>query len=290
MKTKSSIRHLSEKRVWTLVVLGGAVAAMTLMFAGCCDECNDPVIVDYPPAAPTGVYSITGDARVDIYWNANTEPDLDVYNIYWSYNADGPYERLVTVPRHSDSFVDTDVVNGVTYFYFIRAFDLAGQSSGDSDLIFDTPRPAGVGLVLHDYLGQNTVSSGYDFSANSARGAVQPWNLATTDGYFGSPSGVPTLFGYGPSVGDGVDVQDYGFGDLDIVDWAPDIFDGWSPSKRVEMIRGHSYVVQILDVSGYYYYAKVFCQTVGNDLVVLDWAYQIAGGNPELAPGQGGKR
>jgi len=290
MKTKSSIRHLSEKRVWTLVVLGGAVAAMTLMFAGCCDECNDPVIVDYPPAAPTGVYSITGDARVDIYWNANTEPDLEGYDIFWSDSGDGPFTYLVSVPRHATRFEDTDVDNGVTYFYALRAYDDAEQTSEFSNVIFDTPRPGGTGLVLYDYLGQSTGLSGYDFSANSGRGAVQPWNLATTDVYFGSPNGVPTLFGYGSSVGDGVDVQDYGFGDLDIVDWAPDIFDGWSPSKRVEMIRGHSYVVQILDVSRYYYYAKVFCQTVGNDLVVLDWAYQAALGNPELAPGQESKR
>ena len=274
-----------EKRVLT-VVLSGVIAALTLMLAGCCDECNDPFVADYPPAAPTGLYSITGDARVDIYWNANTEPDLEGYDILWSYTAEDDPEYLVSVPRHATGFVDEDVDNGVTYYYVIRAYDRAGQQSEESIQIHDTPRPAGTDLNLYDYLGQNEGWSGYDFSAY----AVQPADLATTDVYFGSPSGVPTLFGYGSSVGDGVDVQDYGFGELDIVDWAPEILDGWAPSKSVEMIRGHSYVVQILDASGYYYYAKVFCRTVSNDLVVLDWAYQLARGNPELSPGQGAKK
>lgn len=286
MKTNSSIKHPIEKRVWTLVVLGGAVLAMALMISGCCDECNDPVIVDYPPAAPTGVYSITGNEQVEIYWNANTEPDLEGYDIYWSYAAEDNPEYMVSVPRHATGFVDGDVVNGVTYFYVIRAYDSGGQQSAESNQIQDTPRPGETGLVLYDYLGQNTGYSGYDFSQR----AVQPWNIATTDVYFGSPNGVPTLFGHGSSVGDGVDVQDYGIGDLDIVDWAPGIREGWSPSKRVEMIPGHSYVVQILDDSGYHY-AKVFCQTTArNDLVVLDWAYQTAADNHELAPGQGSKR
>jgi hypothetical protein len=285
MNAKTSIKNPIEKRFPTVLLCGlGALAAF--MAAGCCDECNTPVAVDYPPAAPTGVYSITGDTRIDIYWNANTERDLEGYDIFWSYNEDGPFQYLVSVPPQSPRYGDTDVDNGTTYFYEIRAYDHAGHTSEFSYVIFDTPRPAGTNLVLYDYLGQTAGLSGYDFSAY----AVQSWNLPTTDVYFGSPNGVPTLFGYGSSVGDGVDVQDYGFGDLDIVDWAPDILDGWSPSKRVEMIRGHSYVIQILDISGYYYYAKVYCRSVSNDFVFLDWAYQIARGNPELSPGQGAKK
>jgi hypothetical protein len=291
MKTKPGIKCFDKKRVWKAFVLGSAVVAMVAMFTGCCDECQDPVIidnppVDYPPAAPTGVFSITGDGWVDIYWNANTERDLEGYDIYWSDSEESPFKYMVSVPRHSTHYVDYDVDNGVTYFYLLRAYDAAGQQSGDSGVIFDTPRPAGTNLFLYDYLGQNTGSSGYDFSEYT----VQAWDRTTTDVYFGSPNGVPTLFGRGSSVGRGVDVQDYGYIDLDFVDWAPDITEGWSPSKRVEMIPGHSYVVQMLDVSGYYFYAKVFCQTLGGGLVVLDWAYQIDPGNPELSPEQGDKR
>jgi hypothetical protein len=267
-------------------LLGMLVAAL-FGSAGCCDECDQPILVDYPPAAPTGVFSVTGDERVDIYWNANTEPDLAGYDIFWSPTSDAQdFEYMVSTRRDEAQYADFDVDNGITYFYMVRAYDRAGNVSDFSDVIFDTPRPAGTGLVLHDYLGQNAGSSGYDFSAF----AVQAWNISTTDVYFGLPSGIPTLFGRGSDVGDGVDVQDYGFVDLDFVDWAPEILDGWSPSKRVEMIPGHSYVVQILGADDYYYYAKLFCQSQSGDLVVLNWAYQEDPGNPELSPGRGGKR
>jgi hypothetical protein len=254
---------------------------------GCCDECNQPVIVDDPPAAPTGLFSVTGDERVDMYWNANTEPDLAGYDIFWSPTSDAQdFEYMVSTRRDEAQYTDIDVDNGTTYYYMVRAYDRAGNVSDFSDAIFDTPRPAGTGLVLHDYLGQNAGSSGYDFSAFT----VQAWNIATTDVYFGLPSGIPTVFGRGSAIGDGVDVQDYGFVDLDFVDWAPDITQGWSPSKRVEMIPGHSYVVQILGADDFYYYAKLFCQSLSGDLVVVNWAYQAEPGNPELSPERGGQQ
>lgn len=275
----------ARRNVATCSFLTGVFVTL-FIFAGCCDECNETVLVDLPPAAPTGVYSITGDEFVEIVWNPNTEPDLAGYEIYWSDSEVGDLDLLASVPRHRTYYLDSGLRNGTTYFYAIVAYDYAGQASELSEEIFDTPRPAGTGLILHDYLGQNSGSSGYDFSNFT----VQAWNFSTTDVYFGSPNGVPTLSGKGPSIGTGVDVQDYGFIDLDFVDWAPDISDGWSPSKRVEMIPGHSYVVQILGASEFYFYAKVYCETVSNDFVVLNWAYQQDPGNPELSPGQGGAR
>jgi len=283
MRTPSIIKrmHIDPKLA---AVICAAVAVFGV--AGCCDDCNDPLIVDYPPATPAGVFSVTGNFRVDIYWNANTEPDLAGYDIFWSPTGGDDFEYMVSTRRDETQFTDFDVENGVTYFYKIRAYDLTDNVSPFSDIILDTPRPDGAGLVLRDYLGQSAGLSGYDFSAFT----VQPWNVSTTDVYFGSPNGIPTLFGRGFAVGVGVDVQDYGFVDLDYVDWAPEIEDGWSPSKRVEMIPGHSYVVQILDDSGFYFYAKVFCQSLSNDLVVLNWAYQQDPGNPELSPERGGQR
>jgi len=283
MRKKTRISQMKiDLGLAVLVALFALIGA-----AGCCDDCDDPVAVDYPPAAPTGVYSVTGNLRLDIYWNANTEPDLEGYDIFWSPTPDdADFEYMVSTRRHENYFTDFDVENSLTYYYKVRAYDNAGHTSDFSDIIFDTPRPDGTGLVLRDYLGQSAGLSGYDFSAFT----VQPWNSITTDVYFGSPNGIPTLFGRGTQVGDGVDVQDYGFVDLDYVDWAPEILDGWSPSKRVEMIPGHSYVVQMLDASDYYFYAKVYCQSVSNDLVVLNWAYQQDPGNPELSPERGGQK
>lgn len=286
MKEKSSIRRTINGRAWRTALLAVALAAAALSGTGCEEDCDLPVVGEFPPAPPSGVYSITGDGWIEIRWNANTETGLAGYDIFWSDDPSAPFDYMVSVPRHATSYVDYDVDNGFTYFYQIRAFDLVGRVSDFSAIIFDTPRPAGTGLILYDYMGQKAALSGYDFSA----GRVQAAGDATTDVYFGSPSGRPTLFGKGSSVGDGVDVQDYGLIDLELVDWAPEIYEGWAPSKRVELIQGHSYVVQILDTSDYYFYAKVYCQAVNNDFVVLDWAFQIDPGNPELAPERGGQR
>jgi hypothetical protein len=286
MRTPSRINRLLNGRARSAAAVAGSLLAAVFLFAGCCDDCDNPVFVDYAPAAPTGLYSITGDGWIELRWNANTEPGLAGYDIFWSGSESGPFEYMVSVPRHRTYYVDTAVDNGFTYFYKIRAYDGLDRVSAFSAIVFDTPRPAGTGLVLYDYMGQNSGLSGYDFSAFRVQSATHP----STDVYFGSPNGVPTLFGKGSSVGDGVDVQDYGFIDLVWVDWAPEIYDGWSPSKRVEMIPGHSYVVQILDASNYYYYAKVYCQTVTEGFVVLDWAFQQDPGNPELAPERGGQR
>lgn len=287
MRKPPRIREQRNGHKWMLFAAAAMLAAMTLFAVGCDEDCpNCPVVVDYPPAAPSGVYSITGDEWIEIRWNPNTEPGLAGYDIFWSDDAAGPFDYMVSVPRHQTSFVDYDVQNGFTYFYRIRAYDQLERVSPFSEIIFDTPRPAGTGLTLYDYLGQNGGLSGYDFSEFR----VQPATSLTTDVYFGSPNGVPTLFGKGSSVGTGVDVQDYGFIDLEWVDWAPEIEDGWSPSKRVEMIPGHSYVIQILDASDYYFYAKVYCQAANGNFVVLDWAYQEVPGSPELAPERGGQR
>jgi hypothetical protein len=267
MKTLSGIRKAIDGGIWGAALALGVLLGTLLFVTGCDEECDLPVVGEYAPAAPTGVYSIT--------------------DIFWSDRASEGFEYMVSVARNATSYVDYDVENGYTYYYKIRAFDLVDRVSGFSAVMFDTPRPAGTGLILYDYLGQKAGLSGYDFSEY----LVQPSGADTTDVYFGSPGGLPTLFGKGTAVGEGVDVQDYGFVDLELVDWAPEIYEGWAPTKRVHLIQGHSYVVQIRDhASIYYFYAKVYCQAVTNDFVVLDWAFQADPGNPELAPERGGQR
>jgi hypothetical protein len=172
----------------------------------------------------------------------------------------------------------------VTYYYAVLAWDNDGNESELSyEDVDDTPRPEGFNLVLFDYLGQDSLLSGYDFSLLSS--TPQKWSLGSTDVYFGTPGGVPTLIADRPEV----DVQDYGFIELIWVDEAPRA--GWSNNGRVELIEGHSYIVRIMDIgpSGQFFnMAKVFVTDASATSVTLDWAYQIAPDELELAPGQGG--
>jgi hypothetical protein len=267
--------------------LSGAVttvAAVMLILpfvAGCNEE--DPVVVDSPPFPPDGVFSVTGDGVVTLFWNPNQEPDLAGYQV-WRGNEDlnGPYFFLADVPSNTTSYDDFDVVNGETWFYAVIAIDAAGNESELSrESVFDTPRPEGFGLVLVE-LGQDPSQAGYDFSSLS--NDSQAASLGTTDIYFESAGGAQ----YVVAADALVDIQDYGLIELQAVDWAPDT--GWSPSKRAEAIEGHSYIVRIVDGQGDFNMAKFEVRAVTATNLTVDWAYQASDNNPELSvvPAVGG--
>lgn len=251
-----------------------AVAALSMPLVAGCDD--DPVVAaDNPPFPPDGVFSVTGDHLVTIYWNPNQESDLAGYRIYrGNQDLSGPYYPLAEVSKSTTSYDDTDVNNGETWFYAVTAFDKNGHESELSrEDVFDTPRPEGFDLVLVD-LGQDASQAGYDFSSLS--NSPQPATANTTDIYFETQAGVKYIVCADP----GVDIQDYGLIDLIAVDWAPQI--GWAPSKKAEAIAGHSYIVRILDSQGDFNYAKLTVKDAPTSTVTLDWAYQAVINNPEL--------
>ena len=266
-----------------MIVIAGLAMASMLAVGACATE-DDPVVVidNGAPSAPDGVYSIPGDFQGEICWNTNPEPDIAGYDVYWNDAPTGEFEFVARVDVNTTCYVDTDVDNGVTYYYAVLAFDNDGLESELSfENVFDTPRPEGTNLVLFDYLGQNSGLGGYDFSSLS--GTPQAWDNPTTDVYFGSPNGVPTLFA---DQGAGVDIQDYGYIELLYVDWAP--VAGWAPSGQVELIPGHSYIVRIVDGNGLFNMAKFNVVVASSASATIDWAYQTDSDNPELAPGVGG--
>ena len=109
-----------------LVILAAAIFAFGMI--GCEEETTTRYIeVDNPPAVPQGVYSVTGDEAVYIFWLPVQDADLSHYKVWWSDEADGIYELMGTSPN--ESYVDFDVVNGVTYFYAVSAVDRAGNES-----------------------------------------------------------------------------------------------------------------------------------------------------------------
>lgn len=267
-----------------------AVILALLPFVAGCDD--DPVEVDLtPPFPPDGVFSITGDRWVEILWNENWEDDLAAYGIYKSTAELGPYDHITDVPASQLSYVVTNINNGETWYYAVAAFDRAGNESEWSfDEVFDTPRPAGTGLILYDYMGQKSDSSGYDFS--SVSGAAQGFASQSTDIYFGQSNGVNYIVAQNSD--HEVDIQDFGVTDsLDEIDWAP--LDGWAPSLRAEAIPLHSYIVRIRTGVNFNYAKFRVTSLTGIDVdtrrVVLEWAYQPSLselGNQELSPGRKG--
>jgi hypothetical protein len=215
------------------------------------------------------VFSVTGDREVVLNWIRNTEPDFSEYLIWRGGSFDGPYTMIGVTA--ATTWIDDQAVNGVTYFYAISALDRAGNESELSkETVFDTPRPEGFDLQLSNFSQEPDGPTGYDFSSGSLRLATDP----NTDVFFDAAGGIALLVARDIDT----DVQDAGFRTLQSLDWAPE--DGWSPTGEAELIPGHSYYVWTRDN----HYAKVECIAVDDSRVILDWAYQLVPGNPELAP------
>jgi hypothetical protein len=249
--------------------------------------CDDDTIVynlDDPPAAPTGVTTVTGDGAVEIFWNPVREVDVVGYGVYRSNTLQGPYQRIATVNgRESGYHIDTGLVNGVTLYYAIDAFDDEGiESELSYEDAFDTPRPAGQNVMVAARQ-EDLTHSGIDFSDYDTITFVAPYNAPDTDLFLQRLNGV--LFVKGTLInGYWNDIQDLGYTtSLDEVSWAPS--QGWSVAPDgVELIQGHTYVVWTWDS----YFAKfriveLFESAPGVPSGArIDWAYQIDQSNPEL--------
>lgn len=254
------------------------LAAAVLGVAGCNDSSSPRDVT--PPAAPRGLFSVTGDKSVTLNWLANTEGDLAGYRVYEAPCASGsncPYDRIGATA--ATQFVANGLTNGVTRYYAVSAVDASGNESPLSyEDVFDTPRPAG-STALNNFVN-GTAGAGWDFSAFAKVDQTDP----SADIFYGNNGSIAQMFATEVQVAPGQfipnDIQDAGYAtSLDAVDFSPvGANAGWSPTGTVELIPGHCYIVWTWDD----HYAKFRVTGVSSTTVSLDWAYQTATGNPEL--------
>ena len=246
------------------------VLPLMLLALGCHeDQVVNVVPADLPPHRVDGVYSVTGDFEVTIYWRANQENDISLYKVYRNSAPTGTFTLVGSTPQ--SPYVDHGVTNGVTYYYAVAAVDFVGQESAELSYenVFDTPRPEGFGVALTSTFDiGGDPNSGWDFSAYRTRPSLD----VATDIYYGAADGHYLVYA-GPST----DIQDAGFVALRDVDFAPPA--GWSADGMVEAIPGHSYIVWTRDG----HFAKFEVVSRDGLGMVMDWAYQIDPDNPELA-------
>ena len=246
------------------------------------DSCSNCCIDADPPAVPTGVTSITADGYVIVLWNPVYEADVAGYGVYRSNIADGPYLRIGDIDvDEATEFADYGVVNGITYYYAVDAYDYSGNESDLSyETVEDTPRPEGWDLKWYrtgSRPSQSAIAIVPDLYDDLVlvhyESALAQYKLASDgeclriyplrDGY-----GILHL------------IQDFGYTySIDDVDAAPT--EGWSAaSGGVEVIAGHAYVLR----TSTGYYGKVRVVETGPDFIVIDWAYQVQRGSTELGP------
>jgi hypothetical protein len=229
--------------------------------------CHHPLYIDTtPPSPPQGILATAMDNAVQLEWLENPEPDVDGYKVWISDRYDGRY--VMVGSTHNLKFVDNGAKNGVRAYYAVTAFDFEGNESDLSkDVVYATPRPEGYGTKLSNYRSDST-TAGYDFSTYS----VGKYNDDFTDVYFEAYGGRFYL-----NVWKDTDIQDMGYTNS-IYDIAVAPSAGWTPSKSVEAIPGHTYVIWTWDD----HYAKVRVREISTVRLTFDWAYQVAKSNPEL--------
>ncbi len=81
------------------------------------------------PAAPTGLTATGGNAQVNLNWMAVTgAADVLSYNIRRATISGGAY-TIIATNIGLISYLDTNVVNGTTYYYIVSAVNPLGESS-----------------------------------------------------------------------------------------------------------------------------------------------------------------
>ena len=257
-----------KSKLFPIVVVLGVLALV-----GCED---DNCIFDPVPATPQGVFSVTGDRAVYLYWYGPYEADIAEF-IIW--RSDEPVHNYREVGRRAAvanpnldlvvyEYVDDDLQNGCTYYYAVSAVDRAGQVSElSAEEVFDTPRAEGQ-VVLYDAAVRSDLS-GYHFASYTRI------DTSLADVYTGREGDVFFLNAGNMST----DIQDMGYTEsFDEIGYAPQ--DGWSALGWLEIIQGHTYVIWTDDLR----FAKMRVESIDYDdgFVLFRWAYQSAPNNPEL--------
>jgi len=98
----------------------------------------------FPPAPPSSITIASINGTMFLFWPANSEPDLQGYNVYRSESEQAPMAswvklnpRLITTMTFRDDRVDI----GKRYFYQLTAVDTAGNESARSETKTEVASP-----------------------------------------------------------------------------------------------------------------------------------------------------
>lgn len=77
--------------------------------------------------------SICYAGSVGLQWNANSEPDLDGYRLYYGPSS-GTYEKIVNVGNVTSYIIDDEyLAEGHTFYFAVTAYDTDLNESGYSN-------------------------------------------------------------------------------------------------------------------------------------------------------------
>ena len=110
--------------------------------------CNVAEVVffgaDSSSSVPLNLVAVTGNAQVGLSWLPSA--NASGYNIKRSIVSGGPYTTIANNVA-VNSFTDTAVTNGTTYFYVVSALNTGGESADSAEVSATPFTPAPAGLV-----------------------------------------------------------------------------------------------------------------------------------------------
>jgi len=271
---------------WTL-------GALAVMAACSSDDRTGPGV---PPDVPATLSSTSLDGAVALTWTDNSytsDPgNFQNYRVYsTSYNLDQnqcgsswQLEGTTVAPE----FVVGALTNGIPHCFSVTATSVDGFESDRSPLRADTPRPDSRNIILYATQFQAPGSAFRFWDDLNRDGGVQADELglvrSSTDpaiDFFVDRDGVGDLYLTPVRVGTGVEYYDDNdpVEDLTSIDFAAD---RTYRTSGILAIPGYGYVFEMDGGDGFKRYGAVRLSHVGQDFLILDWAYQTDPNNPEL--------
>lgn len=118
-------------------------------------ECTLPYVAHPVPAAPTGLAAVAvSPTRTDLSWMSS--PGVSQFNVKRSTDINGPYSPIASGIAGL-TFNDTAVVEGVTYYYKVSAFNGSGESP---DSAIASTVLLGIGVLENHSTGKFTAIPG----------------------------------------------------------------------------------------------------------------------------------
>lgn len=95
----------------------------------------------FPPGAPTAITIAAAPNNLSIFFAFNPEKDIAGYKLYRSSDKSIPlsqWENITPELLKTNTFQDTKVEAGKTYYYYLQAVDRAGNVSQPSEIVSET--------------------------------------------------------------------------------------------------------------------------------------------------------
>ncbi len=108
----------------------------------------------YPPAAPTGLAATAGNQQVNLTWTASS--GATSYNVKRGTATGGPYTTIASPT--TNSYTDSAVTNGTTYYYVVSAVNSSGESANSSQVSATPMSTTSVQATIDVLSNRHTIS------------------------------------------------------------------------------------------------------------------------------------